>query len=85
MMVMKRNSSKTAKDMESLDEMMELRVKLNKEKNMCIKEQKQLEQEEKEAFEEVLCQVVEAEKMHNDKAEDKSTKGLVESLLAEFR
>ena len=84
-MVLKRNSSKEEKDMALLDEMIELRVMLNKDKNTLIKEQKRLEQEEEEAFVEVCCQVVEAEKLHNDKTEDKSTKGLVESLLADFR
>ena len=29
--------------------------------------------------------MVKAEKLHNDKAEDKSTKGQVESILAELR
>lgn len=83
--VLKHNRSKEAKDMALLDEMIELKVMLNKDNKILIKEQKQLEQEEEETFAEVCCQVVEAEKLHNDKGEDKSTKGLVESLLADFR
>ena len=84
-LVLKRNSSKTAKEMDLLDELIELRVMLNKEKNRSINEKKRLVKEEEEAFEEVLCQVVEAEKLHNDKAEDKSTTVHVDSLLDKFR
>ena len=85
MVGLKSISSKTVKEMALLDELIELRVLINKEKNASIIETKRLEQEEEEALEEVLCQVVEAEKLHNDKAEDKSTTVHVDSLLADFR
>lgn len=70
-MMSKRNNSREATDIEELNEMIQLQVMLKKTLNKMMKEKKHLEEKENEAFLEVSCQKVEAEKLHNDKEEQK--------------
>ena len=70
---------------ELLNELIRLQQEISIERNTAIKEMNRLEQIEKGAFEEVMCQVVEAKRMYSDREENKSTTIYVDSLLADFR
>ena len=83
--VMMKSSNHTEKEMKALDEVLQLRLVLNKVLVSNRQGKKRLVEREKCILEEISCQMTEAEKLHKDSKEDDSTKGDMERLFKKFR